>query len=60
MKKNVLWSLSCWYNNPTPSEAIIPPASQARQSAGYLALGIQILQAVHIRLILERQSPQIQ
>ena len=33
MKKKVLWSLPCRYDNPTPSEAILPPASQARQAA---------------------------
>ena len=33
MKKNVLWSLPYRYDNPTPSEAILPPAaSQARQA----------------------------
>ena len=30
-RKKVLWSLPCLYDNPTPSEAILPPPS----SAGY-------------------------
>ena len=33
IKKKVLWNLPRRYDNPTPSESILPPTSQVWQAA---------------------------